>query len=192
MVGSDIDKYTTRFHELAKLVPHMVTLEDKRIDRYIWGLAPEIKGMVTSANPSTIQNAVVLANRITNDAIRYGVWKKDNVRNKRREENQSRNRAGGNPDKRQRAARNYEMATQRPNQYVGPHPRCTKCRFHHTQNCLVCGKCKQVGHFTQYCTGKATDDRPVFTCFECRSRDHLRNTSPKLNRALGQGKIDQI
>ncbi|GKD95674.1 hypothetical protein Tco_1379571, partial [Tanacetum coccineum] len=25
MVGSDIDKYTTRFHELAKLVPHMVT-----------------------------------------------------------------------------------------------------------------------------------------------------------------------
>ncbi|PWA99001.1 reverse transcriptase domain-containing protein [Artemisia annua] len=35
MVGSDIEKYTTRFHELARLVPYMVTPEDKRIDHYI-------------------------------------------------------------------------------------------------------------------------------------------------------------
>ncbi|GJZ07791.1 putative reverse transcriptase domain-containing protein [Tanacetum coccineum] len=35
MVGSDVDKYTTRFHELAKLVPHMVTPEDKRIDQAV-------------------------------------------------------------------------------------------------------------------------------------------------------------
>ncbi|GKD80883.1 reverse transcriptase domain-containing protein [Tanacetum coccineum] len=73
---------------------------DKRIDHYIWGLAPEIRGMVTSANPSTIQSAVVLANHLTNDAIRSRVWKKDNVGNKRREENQSRNQGGGNQDKR--------------------------------------------------------------------------------------------
>ncbi|GJZ89534.1 putative reverse transcriptase domain-containing protein [Tanacetum coccineum] len=38
------------------------------------------------------------------------------------------------------------------------------------------------------CTGKATNDRPVLTCFECGSRDHLRNTCHKLNRALGQGR----
>ncbi|GKD52434.1 putative reverse transcriptase domain-containing protein, partial [Tanacetum coccineum] len=55
-------------------------------------------------------------------------------------------------------------------------------------NCLVCGKCKQVGHFTQYCTGRATYDRPMLTCFECGSPDHLRNTCPKLNRVLGQGR----
>ncbi|GJZ89533.1 hypothetical protein Tco_0661315 [Tanacetum coccineum] len=115
MVSSDIDKYTTRFHELAKLVPHMVTPEDKRIDRCIWGLAPELRGVVTLANPSTIQSAVVLANRLTNDAIRSGVWKKDNIRNKKREENQSRNQGGGNPNKRQRVARNYGMAAQGPN-----------------------------------------------------------------------------
>ncbi|GKA76094.1 hypothetical protein Tco_0782472 [Tanacetum coccineum] len=100
MVGSDVDKYTTRFHELAKLVPHMVPLEDKRIDRYIWGLAPDLKGMVTFENPSTIQSVVVLANRLTNVAIRSGVSKKDNVGKKRREENQSKNQSGGNPDKR--------------------------------------------------------------------------------------------
>ena len=42
MTGTDVDKYTACFHELARLVPHMVTPEEKRIDRYIWGLAPEI------------------------------------------------------------------------------------------------------------------------------------------------------
>ncbi|GJU38806.1 hypothetical protein Tco_1191763 [Tanacetum coccineum] len=158
MVSSDIDKYTTRFHKLAKLVPHMVTPEDKRIDCYIWGLALEIRGMVTSANPSSIQSVVVLANRLTNDTIRSRVWKKDNVRNKRREENQSRNQGGGNLDKRQWFARNYGMATQGPNQYVGPHQKCAKCRLHHTRNCPVCRKY------------------------------HLRNTCPKLNKALGQGR----
>ncbi|GJR42371.1 hypothetical protein Tco_1310474 [Tanacetum coccineum] len=65
----------------------------------------------------------------------YG--KKDNLGNKRREENQSRNWGGGNPDKRQRVARNYGMAAQGLNQ--------------------------------------ATNDRPVLTCYECGSRDHLWN-----------------
>ncbi|GJS02460.1 putative reverse transcriptase domain-containing protein [Tanacetum coccineum] len=39
MNGADVDRYTTRFHELARLVPRMVTSESKRIDRYIRGLA---------------------------------------------------------------------------------------------------------------------------------------------------------
>nr|GEX13447.1 hypothetical protein [Tanacetum cinerariifolium] len=39
MIGDDVDKYTTRFYELARLVPRTVTPKSKRIDRYIWGLA---------------------------------------------------------------------------------------------------------------------------------------------------------
>ena len=42
MVGAEIEKYTVRFQELAELVPHTVTPEDKCIDCYMWGLAPEI------------------------------------------------------------------------------------------------------------------------------------------------------
>nr|GFB55485.1 hypothetical protein [Tanacetum cinerariifolium] len=49
IVGSDIDGYTARFHELARLVPHMVTPESQRVNRYIRGLAPEIKAHVTSS-----------------------------------------------------------------------------------------------------------------------------------------------
>nr|GEZ56251.1 putative reverse transcriptase domain-containing protein [Tanacetum cinerariifolium] len=57
MVGSDIDGYITRFHELARLVPYMVTPESQRVNRYIRGLAPEIKSHVTSSEPATIQGA---------------------------------------------------------------------------------------------------------------------------------------
>ncbi|GJS29968.1 putative nucleotidyltransferase, ribonuclease H [Tanacetum coccineum] len=70
MVGSDIDGYTARFHELARLVPHMVTLESQRVNRYIRGLAPEIKAHVTSSKPAIIQGAVSMANRLTTDGIK--------------------------------------------------------------------------------------------------------------------------
>nr|GFA21938.1 transposon Ty3-G Gag-Pol polyprotein [Tanacetum cinerariifolium] len=43
MIGSDVDKYTTRSYKLARLVSRMVTFESKRIDRYIWGLASTIR-----------------------------------------------------------------------------------------------------------------------------------------------------
>ncbi|GKB77196.1 reverse transcriptase domain-containing protein [Tanacetum coccineum] len=40
MVGAGHAAYTNRFHELARLVPHFVTPENKRIERYVYGLAP--------------------------------------------------------------------------------------------------------------------------------------------------------
>ncbi|GKC37321.1 hypothetical protein Tco_1049705 [Tanacetum coccineum] len=46
MVGANHAAYTDRFHELSKLVPHLVTPESSRIKRYIVGLAPEIRGML--------------------------------------------------------------------------------------------------------------------------------------------------
>ncbi|XP_024963511.1 uncharacterized protein LOC112503749 [Cynara cardunculus var. scolymus] len=96
MVGMEVDKYTARFHELAKLVPHMVTPEEKQIDRYIWGLAPEIRGMVMSANPTIIQKAVVLANRLTNDAVISGILKQDKFGGKKKPEGQSWKRSNNN------------------------------------------------------------------------------------------------
>ena len=55
MVGAGHAAYNDRFHELAKLVPHLVTPEDKRIRRYVYGLAPHIRGMVAAIDPKTIQ-----------------------------------------------------------------------------------------------------------------------------------------
>ncbi|GKF04673.1 hypothetical protein Tco_0035341 [Tanacetum coccineum] len=40
MVGARHAAYTDRFHELARLVPHLVTPESRMIKRYVYGLAP--------------------------------------------------------------------------------------------------------------------------------------------------------
>ncbi|GKE88312.1 reverse transcriptase domain-containing protein, partial [Tanacetum coccineum] len=58
MVEDGHAAYTDRFHELARLVPHLVTLENKRSERYVYGLALEIQGMVAATKPTTIQKAV--------------------------------------------------------------------------------------------------------------------------------------
>nr|GEX32617.1 reverse transcriptase domain-containing protein [Tanacetum cinerariifolium] len=41
MVGAGHVAYTDRFHELARLVPHLVTPESRNIERYVYGLAIE-------------------------------------------------------------------------------------------------------------------------------------------------------
>ncbi|GKA10279.1 putative reverse transcriptase domain-containing protein [Tanacetum coccineum] len=110
MVGSDIDGYTARFHELAKLVPHMVTPGSQRVNRYIRGLAPEIKPYVTSSKPATIQDAISMANRLTTDGIKDGLFKKkENAGNKRRSNDQNRNQGRDDRNKRQRTGGNFTL-----------------------------------------------------------------------------------
>ncbi|GJR13223.1 putative reverse transcriptase domain-containing protein [Tanacetum coccineum] len=137
MVGSDIDGYTVRFHKLARLVPHMVTPESQRVNRYIRGLAPEIKPYVTSSEPATIQRAVSMANRLTTDGIKDGLFKKkENAGNKRRSNDQNRNRGRDDRNKRQRTGGNFALTVpeqgQGQRQYAGQHPKCAKCNFHHS------------------------------------------------------------
>ena len=69
MVGSEIEAYTTRHHELAVLCPNMVDPVYKRIELYIDGLAPQIQGLVMSSNPATIQQTIRLAHKLTDQAV---------------------------------------------------------------------------------------------------------------------------
>nr|GFA64187.1 reverse transcriptase domain-containing protein [Tanacetum cinerariifolium] len=46
MVGAGHAAYTNRFHELARLVPHLVTSESRMIERYVYGLTLQIRRMV--------------------------------------------------------------------------------------------------------------------------------------------------
>ncbi|GKG23090.1 reverse transcriptase domain-containing protein, partial [Tanacetum coccineum] len=51
MVGADHAAYTDRFHELARLVPYLVTPESRMIKRYVYGLALQIHGIVAATEP---------------------------------------------------------------------------------------------------------------------------------------------
>ncbi|GJT07282.1 hypothetical protein Tco_0841744 [Tanacetum coccineum] len=68
MVGANHAAYTDRFHELAKLVPHLVTPESSSIKRYVAGLAPEIRGMLKATQPTTIQDAIRKAGILTDES----------------------------------------------------------------------------------------------------------------------------
>ncbi|GKD39560.1 hypothetical protein Tco_1259767 [Tanacetum coccineum] len=80
MVGAGHSAYTDRFHDLARLVPHLVTLETKRIERYIYGLALQIRRMVVAAEPHTIQNAILKVRVLTDKAVRNGSLKRNDER----------------------------------------------------------------------------------------------------------------
>ncbi|GJV46779.1 hypothetical protein Tco_1436991 [Tanacetum coccineum] len=69
-------RYTDRFHELARLVPHLVTPESRMIERYVYGLAPQIRRMVAATEPKTIQKAVQISGALTDKAVRNGSIKK--------------------------------------------------------------------------------------------------------------------
>ncbi|GJV02390.1 hypothetical protein Tco_1335959 [Tanacetum coccineum] len=77
MVRAGHAAYTDRFHALARLVPHLVTPEGKRIERYVYGLALQIRGMVAATEPKTIQKAVQIAGTLTDEALRNGSIKKN-------------------------------------------------------------------------------------------------------------------
>ncbi|KAD3640029.1 hypothetical protein E3N88_29252 [Mikania micrantha] len=72
MVGSEIEKYCTRFHELCKLCPAMVTPEYKKIEQFISGLPEQIQSMVTASDHSTIQPLIRLEHKLTDQAVAQG------------------------------------------------------------------------------------------------------------------------
>ncbi|GJS84651.1 putative reverse transcriptase domain-containing protein [Tanacetum coccineum] len=196
MVGANHAGYMDRFHELAKLVPHLVTPESSRIKRYIAGLAPEIRGMLRATQPTTIQSAILRAGILTDEAVSCGTLTKGNEKRKGVEES-SKHGSGRNDDKRAKVSKGFVAATTHRNEYVGPLPKCVKCLAHHSKDrpCLVCFNCQKPGHIARNCRSPIKQVAPINavrggyepgTCYECGSREHYRNTCPKLNLAPGQ------
>ena len=73
MVGSEVEEYTTRYHELALLCPDSVTPEYKAIEFYISGLVPEVRGLVTANDATTLRDTIRLAHRLTKQKVQEGV-----------------------------------------------------------------------------------------------------------------------
>nr|GEW09999.1 hypothetical protein [Tanacetum cinerariifolium] len=73
MVGAGHKAYTDRFHELVRLVPHLVTPKSRKIGRYVYGLALQIYGVVAAMEPKNVQ----ISGALTDEAVRNGSIKKD-------------------------------------------------------------------------------------------------------------------
>ncbi|GJU32248.1 reverse transcriptase domain-containing protein [Tanacetum coccineum] len=125
IVGANHASYTNRFHELAKLVPHLVTPESSRIKRYIAGLAPEIRGMLRVTQPTTIQTAILRAGILTDEAISYGTLIKGSDKRKGVEES---SKTGGSSKDNKKANTGTRFVATVPtrNEFIGSNPKRNK------------------------------------------------------------------
>ncbi|GJV80732.1 putative nucleotidyltransferase, ribonuclease H, partial [Tanacetum coccineum] len=153
MVGAGYVAYTDRFHELARLVSHLVTPEGKKIERYVYGLALQIRGMAAATEPKTIQKAVQLAGTLTDEALRNGSIKKNHEKRENRGE-PSKDRNGTEDNKRTRTGNDFgTIANPIRGDYTGTTPKCTACGYHHLPEtpCRSCFNCNRLGHFAKDC-----------------------------------------
>lgn len=72
MKGSDIKAYNTRSNDLSLLFPILVNPEHKKIECYIWGLVPQIKGIVISSRPTTYESVRNIAKRLNKNEVSQG------------------------------------------------------------------------------------------------------------------------
>ncbi|KAI3797412.1 hypothetical protein L1987_32669 [Smallanthus sonchifolius] len=207
MEGSEIELYTTRSHELATMCPHMVTPDYKRIELYIGGLVPQIQSMVTSSNPTTIQQTIRLAHKLTDQAVTQGTLPPRGSASKPTDSNKCKfdhpsnshsNSKGSQPNQPQHQqqrkfepTRNYNQTTSSgPSQggYAGKSPKCNKCNFHHFGVCNRCQRCGKIGHAAKDCRGELQAKQPFQQpgstkgCFECGKEGHFRKNCPQLKR----------
>ncbi|GJT84118.1 putative reverse transcriptase domain-containing protein [Tanacetum coccineum] len=199
MVGASHAAYTDRFHELARLVPHLVTPKNKRIERYIYGLAPQIHRMVAATKPTTIQSVILKAGMLTDEAIRNESLKKYTEK-RGNDEEPSRDGNVRDDKKRSRTGKAFATTTNPARrEYTGVAYKCTNCNFHHHPEmpCRTCTNCNRVGHFAKDCRAgprmvNQLNARNLSAaheaCFECGETDQYKAACPRLNRAPGQGR----
>ncbi|GKB47733.1 putative reverse transcriptase domain-containing protein [Tanacetum coccineum] len=196
MVGANHVAYTDRFHELAKLVPHLVTPESSSIKRYIHGLAPQIHGMLRATQPTTIQSAILTARILTNEAVRCGTLTKGSDKRKEIEE-LSKQGSKWKDNKKSKTGSGFVATVPPRNDNVSTYPKCAKCYTFHPENapCKMCYNCQKPGHFARQCWASIRQVAPVNAvkmgqnqraCYECESLDHLRYDCPKWKQATGQ------
>ncbi|GJU91058.1 reverse transcriptase domain-containing protein [Tanacetum coccineum] len=196
MVGANHAAYTDRFHELAKLVPHLVTPESSRIKRYIAGLAPEIRGMLQATQPTTIQTAILRVGILTDEAVSCGTLTKGSDKRKGVDE-PSKTEGFWKDNKKAKTGTGFMATTPARNESGDSNSKCNKCFTHHPVNgfCRLCFNYQRPGYFVRDYRAPVRQvalvnamrmNNNLRVCHECGSPDYFRNTCPKLNRAPGQ------
>ncbi|XP_076903022.1 uncharacterized protein LOC143557964 [Bidens hawaiensis] len=196
MIGDDLVGYNDRFNELSTLVHHMVTPEIKMIERYLWGLAPQICGMVTSSNLTTTKSAITLANKLRDDAVRDGLFSKKEYDKKsgekRKHFGKMSNKSKKPNHRKQETAKVFAANVVEPRVYGGTLPKCSRCPYHHVGRCTQYEKCKKFGHQATTCRVNVTADKNVDRikqgCYECGDPKHFRKDCPKLKNNQARGR----
>ncbi|GJX57830.1 putative reverse transcriptase domain-containing protein, partial [Tanacetum coccineum] len=181
MVRASHAAYTNRFHELARLVPHLVTPESRKIERYMYGLAPQICGMVAAMEPKTMQKVVQISGVLTDEAVKNRSIKKVEKRGNMREPNKDKN---GRDDNKMTRTGNVFATTANPvgRENMGTWPKCTTYNSYHAPRgpCHTCFNYNRPDYLTRDCRVVPRNVNPVNVrnptpargaCHECGRRN---------------------
>nr|GEW12637.1 putative reverse transcriptase domain-containing protein [Tanacetum cinerariifolium] len=169
MVEAGHVAYIDRF----RLVSHLVTLDSRKIERYVYGLAPQIRRMVAATEPKTIHKVVQISGALTDEAVRNESIKKVEKRGNVGEPSKDKN--GKDDNKRTRTGNDF-ATTANPvrRKNTGAWPKCTTSNSYHAPEDLVT-------------LALIVTARVIWACYECGSTDHVRSACPRLNRGQGPG-----
>ncbi|GJY02486.1 hypothetical protein Tco_0360638 [Tanacetum coccineum] len=184
------------YTELARLVPHLVTPDSRKIERYVYGLAPRIREMVAAKEPKTMQKAVQISGALADEAVRNGsikkVEKRGNVGEPRKDKN-------GRDDNKRTRTGNVFATTANPvgRENTGVWPKCTTCNSYHAPGgpCRTCFNCNLPGYLARYCRVVPRNVNPVNVrnptpargaCHEYGSAYHFKSGIGCLDLKLGE------
>ena len=153
-------EYTSKFNEMARLVPELVTPESKRIKRYIQGLPLDIRRNMVTAKPGTFRSAVDLSGRLYDHRGPVAVGGQKNIGN------------GDNlwDDDHQMVVKKARVdAKQLVAQGFDEQEGCGKCGRKHRGECRAgqdgCYRCGKGGHISSNCP-------EMKRCFNCGEKGH--------------------
>ncbi|KAI3704949.1 hypothetical protein L1987_75179 [Smallanthus sonchifolius] len=164
-------QYTTRFNELARLVLHLITTEERKIDCNIQGLPDKVRTFIKANTPSTNDSVVELSGVVYDDLTLNDVAIEEPKKKPSFQNKQIGGKMYGARDKR---ARVEEMAM------------CNTCGKEHIGVCRLgsnlCFRCVKTGHYSRECP-------QLFKCYNCGESGHMswECTKPRMGEA-GKGK----
>ncbi|XP_024969149.1 uncharacterized protein LOC112508683 [Cynara cardunculus var. scolymus] len=160
-----VREYTTSFTEKVRFSEHYVFTEERRVERFIWGLKASIREFVLTMKPTTFQEAVNAAEVREKEMVRQ---ESERGQLKRKWE------ASNNEARRQKVGNSERKVCQE--QSGKP---CPKCNLVHRGECLVkprvCYRCGKAGHLSQDCRM----ERRERLCYICKSPNHVQADCPQ-------------
>ena len=163
-------------------MPRLVTPEPKRIERYLFGLAPQIRSMVTSARPAMIRDAIDMAFSLTKDAIRIGTLSSEGPAVKGSDSKVAEDKPvegsvkkGKFYGKRKRVEKNDRSA--------GSSKKVKAFAATDGQRGNVfCNRCRKPGHKEEVCRSPPYGPSGRTPWWSYGSKDHWRKDCPKANQ----------